>query len=418
MDCKREFFACLALRHTPGIGAKTWKSILEAFPSAYDAVQQCRDWPAYGVANARQAKACAQEAWREAAECEYRDASHRNLPVLTWNDPDYPARLRQIADPPAYLYYRGDPKLLSAPSIAVVGARECTRFGLEAADRISRSLSRSGVTIISGMAYGIDRQAHQAALAEIGSTVGVLGTGLDVPYPSANVEVKKAVAHKGCLVTEFAPSAPPEAKNFPLRNRIISGLALGVLVAEASARSGSLITARLAAEQGREVFALPGPVGQATFSGCHRLIKQGASLVEDADEILEALHYALSLDLQEGTTSSGKKQPAIEQGAETQGAPCSVADAPAFPGNLEKCRHERAARHDNRTRHEKEPLPPLVGDELALYESLIGVDKLHVDDLGRSLGWESSRVSTALIMLEVKGLLRQLPGMWYTAREA
>ncbi|GAB7023471.1 DNA-processing protein DprA [Salidesulfovibrio brasiliensis] len=408
MDRNREFFACLALRHTPGVGAKTWKAVLEAYPTAYDAVQDAENWPARGLSNKRQAAACAREDWRGAAECEYRDARHRKMAFLSWNDPDYPARLKAIVDPPAYFYYAGDPKLLSAPGVAIVGARDCTRFGLEAADRIARELSRCGVTVISGMAAGIDRQAHQGGLQGLGSTVGVLGTGLDVPYPTTNVDLKRAVARHGCVITEFAPNTPPEGKNFPLRNRIISGLSLGVLVAEASARSGSLITARLAAEQGREVFALPGPVGHATFTGCHRLIRQGASLVEKAEEILEALRYEFALELQD----DGKKgdvesaiDDAVDEGVVVKSQPKRAAKRQSVP--------ERPLRH-----RAEQPLPQLEGDELLVYERLIGKDQLHVDDIARSLKWESSRVSTTLIMLEMKGLLRQMPGMWYTAREA
>lgn len=404
MDHQREYFACLALRHTPGVGARTWKSVLQSYPTAYDAVQDAANWPGRGVAGKRPAKACAEESWREAAENEYRDARHRRLGVISWHDPRYPQRLKDIPDPPAYFYYRGDPSLLKAPAVAVVGARECTRFGLEAADRISRDLSQAGVTVVSGLAAGIDRQAHQAALQGVGSTVAVLGTGIDVPYPASNVELLKAVSRKGCAVSEFAPGTRPESRNFPTRNRIISGLSLGVLVAEASGKSGSLITARLAAEQGREVFALPGPVGHATFTGCHRLIRQGATLVEGAEDIVNELRYQFSLEL--ASADSEKRENSGKNGAE------SAPDEPSFAEQVRK-----EARKQSRHLPE-EPLPELEGDELVLFERLVGTDRLHVDEIARALQWESSRVSTGLIMLEMKGLLRQLPGMWYTAREA
>lgn len=414
MDLSREYFACLALRHTPGIGARTWKGILEAYPTAYDAVRDAHNWPALGLANKRQAKGCSQEVWRADAECEYRDARHRKMRYVSWNDPRYPSRLKAIADPPAYFYYAGDHNLLSAPGIAIVGARDCTRFGLQAADRIARELSRSGVTVLSGMAAGIDRQAHQGALQGVGSTVGVLGTGLDVVYPKGNADLMRAVERHGCVITEFAPKTPPERGNFPLRNRIISGLSLGVLVAEASGKSGSLITARLAAEQGREVFALPGPVGHATFTGCHRLIKQGACLVEDASEIIEALRYELSCELEEASFSDAVRVDAALQDDSLQDEEgIAIAPEPQDKKESAKCEAKASPKH----RPEK-PLPHLEGDELFVYERIVGCDQLHVDKLARLLEWESSRVSTALIMLEMKGLLRQLPGMWYTAREA
>ncbi|MDD4951590.1 MAG: DNA-processing protein DprA, partial [Desulfovibrionaceae bacterium] len=269
-DQSKEFFACLAVRHTPGIGPKTWKAVLEAFDGAYQAVQAAGSWLGRGLVNKGQARAFQDQSWRPAAEQEYRAARAKGMAVLTWSDPDYPDRLRHIPDPPVFLYYCGDLSLLLNPCLAVVGARHCSGQGLEAAARISAELSAVGLTIVSGMACGIDRQAHLAGLSGIGRSIGVLGAGLDVNYPAGNADLRRDMEEKGLVVTEFGPGIRPEAGNFPFRNRIISGLSLGVLVAEAAERSGSLITARLAGDQGREVFALPGPAGRPESGGCNR----------------------------------------------------------------------------------------------------------------------------------------------------
>jgi DNA processing protein len=296
MDLQKEFFACLALRHTPRLGPKVWKPLLLHYESAFEAVRHAASWPAE-LAPRTMARACAAEVWRDKAEEEYRAAGRAGMTVITWFDARFPDALREIEDPPCLLYASGDLSLLKNPGVAVVGARECTALGLDAAGRISSQLSRIGITVISGLALGIDRQAHLGGLSGIGGSIAVLGCGLDVDYPYGNHDVRRALDTRGLVVTEFGPGVTPRAGNFPFRNRIISALSLGVLVAEAAHNSGSLITARLAGEQGREVFALPGPLGQPTFTGCHRLIKQGAALVESAEDIVEILRYDFAREL-------------------------------------------------------------------------------------------------------------------------
>lgn len=209
--------------------------------------------------------------------------------LLTLNDPDYPIALSHIPDPPPLLYLKGRPELLAAPSLAVVGSRNATLQGKANAEVFSQALSCAGVTIVSGLALGIDAAAHLGALGGAGSTVAVIGTGADTVYPARNHALAHRIAFDGCIVSEYALGTPPLPANFPRRNRIISGLAAGVLVVEAAAQSGSLITAQLAAAQGRDVFAIPGSIHSALAKGCHKLIKEGAKLVESAADVLGEL---------------------------------------------------------------------------------------------------------------------------------
>lgn len=211
--------------------------------------------------------------------------------VLTLADDDYPKALLDIADPPCILYVKGRIELLANPALAVVGSRNATAQGISNAEKFSEALSQAGLAIISGMALGIDAAAHQGGLRGPGSTVAVIGTGANIIYPARNRALAHMIAEGGCIVSEYALGTPVMAVNFPRRNRIISGLAQGVLVIEAAAQSGSLITARMAADQGREVFAVPGSIHSPLSKGCHLLIKQGAKLVESAQDVLEELRH-------------------------------------------------------------------------------------------------------------------------------
>ena len=206
--------------------------------------------------------------------------------VLTLADGDYPQQLLETPDPPALLYLRGRRELLARPSLAVVGSRNATPQGLSNAEQFARAFSAAGLTIVSGMALGIDAAAHRGGLDAVGSTVAVLGTGADIFYPRRNQALGERIAREGLIVSEFALGTPPHGGNFPRRNRVIAGLARGCLVVEAALASGSLITARLAADQGREVFAIPGSIHSPHSKGCHALIKQGAKLVENAQDLL------------------------------------------------------------------------------------------------------------------------------------
>jgi DNA processing protein len=209
--------------------------------------------------------------------------------IVTLADVDYPRLLLQTADPPPLLYVKGRLDLLNAPSLAIVGSRNSSVQGADNAAEFARTLSAAGITIVSGLALGIDAAAHRGGLAGPGSSIALVGTGLDVVYPARNKALAHELAASGTLVSEFPLGTPPLAANFPRRNRLISGISLGCLVVEAALQSGSLITARLANEQGREVFALPGSIHSPLAKGCHVLIKQGAKLVDDANDILDEL---------------------------------------------------------------------------------------------------------------------------------
>ena len=390
-DRKQEFFACLALRHTPGLGCRTIRKIIDAYPTARAAVRDARSWPDRKVANRPPSRACAGEVWRPAAEDEYRQVLHRGIGVLLWSDPEYPAGLRAIPDPPLILYHSGDLSLLANPGLAVVGARQCSKRGLAATRAISRALSGMGVTIVSGLALGIDRQAHLGGLEGPGSSVAVLGCGLDIDYPAGNGDVRKGLEERGLVLTEYGPGIRPSATHFPHRNRIISGLSLGVLVAEAASRSGSLITARLAAEQGREVFALAGPEHETTFDGCRRLLEEGALAVESAEDLVLALREPLARSL-----DAAGQRPV----------------RPTTPRPKPKSQPKPAPKPEPKPEPEPQP-PELEGDELALWSELAKQERPHMDELTRALGWDSPRTSRALLTLELRGLVRQMPGLRY-----
>lgn len=211
--------------------------------------------------------------------------------LITLADPDYPSLLLNIPDPPPILYFKGQRKLLNTPALAVVGSRNATPQGLSNAETFSEAISNAGLCIISGMALGIDAAAHHGGLRGVAASIGVVGTGLDIVYPARNHELAHRLAKEGALISEFPLGTPAIGRNFPRRNRIISGMSQGCLVVEAALKSGSLITARQALEQGREVLAIPGSIHSPLSKGCHALIKQGAKLVENTQDILDELDY-------------------------------------------------------------------------------------------------------------------------------
>ncbi len=284
----------LALLRTPGVGPRRFQALCDHF----DSPQQVFDLSSEELKQLGLPAHTRQQLKNPPWSAVERDLAWQQPPnreILTLHDPRYPALLKEIADPPPLLFVQGDTTLLSYPQLAMVGSRNPSSSGRRNAYEISQALTASGLLITSGLALGIDGVSHQAALAwhnkrgDHGATIAVIGSGLDRIYPSAHHKLAQQISAQGALISEFPLGTPPLAKHFPRRNRIISGLSLGVLVVEAALRSGSLITARLAAEQGREVFALPGSIHNPQSRGCHALIRQGAKLVEGIDEIMEEL---------------------------------------------------------------------------------------------------------------------------------
>jgi DNA processing protein len=284
--------------------------------------------------------------------------------VITIHDAEcYPAPLKMIPDPPPYLYVRGELRLEDHWAVAIVGSRLPSTYGLKITNRLARNLTHRGVTIVSGMARGIDSEAHRGALSGGGRTIAVLGSGVNVVYPPENRKLYEQISERGAVVSEYPLDTEPEAGHFPDRNRIISGMCLGVTIVEAAPKSGSLITARLALEQGREVFAVPGSVDSIRSRGTHDLIRQGAHLVESAEDIWEELGEIVR----------------------------------AWGGRVESEQTKPEAR---------EPLTPEEERIMALF----GVEPVHIDKLIQQGGLGSSPTSAALLQLELKGRVRQLPG--------
>jgi DNA processing protein len=280
----------LRLALVPGVGPRLRQALLEHFGSAQAVlaarVQELRAVPGVGARLSAQIALAAETI--DAAAVVQQCRQH-GIAILTPDDADYPARLREIADPPGVLFLRGQWQPAHDLAVAIVGTRHATVYGLQQAERLASGLARAGMTVVSGLARGIDQAAHRGALAAGGRTLAVLASGVLNIYPPEHRELAESITRQGALLAEAPPEASPRAGVFPQRNRLISGLSLGVVVVEAAQRSGALITARHAVEQGREVFAVPGQVDNRVARGCHRLIRDGARLVESVDDVLEEL---------------------------------------------------------------------------------------------------------------------------------
>lgn len=295
-------------------------------------------------------------------EGELEKAHRLNARIISFGDESYPPLLREIHSPPIILYLKGADLPPDMDFIAIVGSRNPTHYGIKVAERIGRGLALKKVGVVSGMAVGIDASAHQGSLSGKGFTMAVLGAGLDIDYPVPNRQLRKKIEALGLVVSEFPVGTPPEPRNFPIRNRIISGLSRGVVVVEATLKSGSLITASLALDQGREVFSVPGSINSFKSTGTHLLIKQGAKLVETADDILEEFRF---------------KKDAL--------------------------RHETGMSETAESVHGMDDFEKKIFDILSDYP-------LHLDDIARSSGMDSGVVSSILMKLELKGVIKQLPG--------
>ena len=291
--------------------------------------------------------------------------------LINWTEPEYPQSLLQIYDPPVMLYLRGDSQILNLPSLGIVGTRKPTLYGSQMAERLGRELAARGVVIVSGMARGIDAIGHQGAMAVNGRAIGILGTGIDVCYPKENKKLYEKVLERGAILSEFPLGTYPAPENFPMRNRIVAGMPLGIVVVEGAQYSGSLITARLAMEYGREVFGVPGNVTQPVSFAPNQLIKQGAKLVTNAEDVIEELPTPVRAMLVQA------EQPEAEQRNLVLAA-------------------------------------SLNGAEKKLYEMLSADEPKHIDGIVERSGLNSSVVLATLFDLEMKGIIRQLPGKQFS----
>jgi DNA processing protein len=288
MQHDAELAAWIKLSLVPGLGGQSLRRLLSTFGLPQQVLAAGRGALAR-IVSAEIAARILSDVDAPAIDAALEWAAADGHAVLTLADGDYPQPLLETPDPPALLYLHGRRELLARPGLAVVGSRNATPQGMSNAEQFARTFSAAGLTIVSGLALGIDAAAHRGGLEGTGSTIAVLGTGADILYPQRNRALGERIAREGLIVSEFALGTPPHGGNFPRRNRVISGLARGCLVVEAALASGSLITARLAAEQGREVFAIPGSIHSPHAKGCHALIKQGAKLVESAQDLLQEL---------------------------------------------------------------------------------------------------------------------------------
>jgi DNA processing protein len=362
----------LQLCRSDGVGPRTFDRLLERCGSAKRALEEL---PRLAAAAGGSTK------WRrcrrEAAEAELAATLAHGAALIAKGEPAYPARLAEIADPPPVLTVWGDPAVLQRPAVALVGARNASANGRMLARRLAQELAESGLVVVSGLARGIDTAAHEGALAGGGATVAVIAAGIDIPYPAENAGLMAAIARQGAVLTERPFGSVPQARHFPKRNRLIAGLALGVVVVEAAPNSGSLITARLAAEQGREVMAIPGSPLDPRHRGTNQLLRDGATLVEDAADI----RRALGLDARPPAGAAVRRGRA----ARSLQAPAAGERPGAGPANA-------------------------MDRVLAQVWERLGPEPLLVDELIRQCHATGAAVQDALVELELAGRIERHPG--------
>ncbi|MDC6169864.1 DNA-processing protein DprA [Paucibacter sp. XJ19-41] len=365
---RSELAAWLQLLETPGLGLESARRLLAGLGSPQAVIGATaltrRQFVAAGPAQALGEPSAELLGLIDRTWAWLQGGARRDVLVL--GDADYPPALLQTADPPLLLYLIGRRELLAAESLAIVGSRRPTPQGRDNAHDLALALGQAGLTVVSGLALGIDGAAHAGALKSPAATIAVLGTGLDQIYPSSHQRLADEIAERGLLLSEYSLGTPPLPANFPRRNRIIAGLARGCLVVEAAPRSGSLITARLAAEAGREVFAVPGSIHAPQSKGCHELLRQGAKLVERAEDVLEELRPSRA--------------------------------TPPVRGSL---RDERPAD------------PPEPDGETGLLLAAMGYEPVSLDALQARGGWSAAQLNALLLELELSGAVARLPGQLF-----
>ena len=340
-----------------------------------------------------------------------------NLRILTYRDAAYPNRLKNISDPPLVFYYKGRlPDFDGQPLIGVVGTRSASPYGLTAAKRMGYQISRCGGIVVSGMAYGIDGMAMRGALTAGAPVVGILGCGADMIYPVSNRALFADTESYGCIMSEFPPGTPPMSRNFPKRNRIISGLSCGVLVVEAPEKSGALITARQAADQGRDVFVVPGNIDVPTFVGSNRLLRDGAIAVSHGWDILSEYEALFPDKIHKDTGGAHQKAYPDEVAAvvETSAEVVKVAEKPRKPAQKKPQKQENGKKVIDKAASSpysdvNNILPKLSADEQAIVVAVKGGERL-VDDVIAETGLPVGKVLATLTLLEVKGVVKRLPG--------
>ena len=332
--------------------------------------------------------------------------SRLGLRLLTMQDADYPMRLRNIFEPPCLLYVKGQlPVIDEEVAVAMVGTRKASPYGIEAAEKIAYGLCKQGAVVISGAAAGVDSASHRGALRAGGKTIAVLGNGLDVVYPAENAWLYRDIAASGALISEYPPGTAAEAWHFPVRNRIISGLSLATIVVEAPEKSGALITARHALEQGRDVFTLPGNLGNPTCAGNIQLLKQGAILVEEGWDILQEYTY-LYPELPQRQRPAGPMTLTAQEAAGS----VVVAETAAAP---EKTDTKAVDKQENRAYIDVQEILPQVSPDEAAVLRLLEDGKQPVDRLIDETQLPAGRILSALTLLEVKGFVKRLPARYY-----
>lgn len=377
----------LALNRVKGIGPARFKLLLDAFGTAEAAWRSSIGaWQAAGL-DTRTANGLEQQRKRIVPEAEVERLVKLHVSVLRLTDATYPRLLREITLPPPVLYVRGVLTPQDDWAVAIVGTRRATAYGRQITERLAAELAQQGITIVSGLARGIDTHAHSATLNTGGRTIAVLGCGPDLVYPPENAKLAARIVENGCIITEFGPGTQPETGNFPARNRLISGLSLGVLVAEAPDDSGALITTRFAAEQGRDVFAIPGNITSRASAGANRLIQDGAKLVLDVNDILSELNVHLAPPPQSTRfTSAAQRQPSASR------------EKPASP----PAQMELSIL-----------LPENDAESLVLQHLPSSGEPRHIDEICRASTLPVATVSGTLVMLELKGLALLVGPMTY-----
>jgi len=386
----------LALRRVRGVGPRISRLLLEHFPSA-EQIFTASEAELIGTGiprpTARNIRQFTDFAPLEKELCEL---PRIGAQIVRWTDPEYPANLRQIADPPPYFLVRGTVAAADPKYIAVVGARAASDAGRRMAQRLGLELASKGFIVVSGLARGIDCEAHQGALDGGGKTVAVMGCGIDIIYPPENKKIAEAmIENGGGLISELPLGTPPIPENFPSRNRLISGLCLGVVVVEAAEKSGSLITARMALEQNRQVFAVPGSPLTGKTRGSNRLLKEGARLVECVEDVIEELAPQLVAQV------PMPANPQASSLAASSGAAMHILQAAAKPS--------ATGRKQDGGSTEAEP-----PDVKTILQCLKGADKLHVDSIIEGSGLPVTTVLKLLLDLELRGIVTQHPGKLFS----